>query len=248
MIRYHLTGTFGLLGEEPCSGSVLMFDCPRASVKVEAASVFETLTLDDVVSSELYNGSYFQTAEKVKEARVSALQAHVQSGQIKVQLSVSIINLKSPALEEIVRLQPRSISWSNILDYMSRDKFHALAKACSATAVHSGYSMSWPRMIYGSSLIDYPACSLQVIRDAEKATAASMRNLCRGRRIFLTPVQDNPLNITAAFLSKKVHSHWLEHFFGMDTNIHILEAGMLDHLGNPLSRAKVVVSSSWAYQ
>lgn len=247
MIRYHLTGAFGLAGEEPCSGSVLMFDCHKATKKLEAASVFETLTLDDVISSEFFNGSYFQTAEKVKETRVLALLEYAQAGQIKVQLSVAALNLKSAALEEITRLQPHSISWSNILDYMSREQFHTLAKACSSTAVHSGYSMNWPRAIYGSSLIDYPATSLEVITEAEKATVTSLRDLCRNRLIFLTPIQHNPLNITAGFLAKRCHSHWLQHFFG-EAKVRICEAGMMDSLGNPLSRVPVVVSSSWTYE
>eukprot|EP01083_Nonionella_stella_P040268 109397_1 len=41
MIRYHLTGAFGLGGEEICSSSIVMFDCPKNSHKFEAASVFD---------------------------------------------------------------------------------------------------------------------------------------------------------------------------------------------------------------
>jgi hypothetical protein len=50
---------FDLFDEDPCSGSVTMFDCPKVPHKVEAASVFHTLTLDNVVSSEYFNESYF---------------------------------------------------------------------------------------------------------------------------------------------------------------------------------------------
>ena len=64
MIRYQLTGTFGLAGEDPCSGRIIMFGCPKTSHVTEATSIFETLTLSDVVSSDLSNGNYFQTAER----------------------------------------------------------------------------------------------------------------------------------------------------------------------------------------
>jgi hypothetical protein len=101
--------------------------------------VFEILTIADVVTSELYNGSYLKMAEKVKKACILTLLAHAQNRQIKVQLSVSLLSLNSsPVHEEIASLQPHSMSWSNILDYMSPDQFHALAKNCSSTAVHSG--------------------------------------------------------------------------------------------------------------
>ena len=65
MIQYYLTDEFGLalVGEEPCSSSITTFDCPsEIPHKTEAASVFKTLTLQDVVSvsSDQFNGSYFQ--------------------------------------------------------------------------------------------------------------------------------------------------------------------------------------------
>ena len=143
MIRYHLTGAFGLAGEDPCSSSIVMFDCPKISHDTKATSIFETLTLSDVISSDLYNGSYFQTAERVKENRVKTLMKYVQAGSIKVQLSVHKLSLKSVTqAEEISRLEPFSTSWSNVLDYMSRDDFHALAKSCGPTAIHLGYSMN----------------------------------------------------------------------------------------------------------
>jgi hypothetical protein len=248
MLRYHLTGAFGLGGEELCSSSIVMFDCPNTSHKIEAASVFDTLTLSDVVSSDLYNGSYFQTAERVKERRVELLMEYAKAEKIKIQLSVHTLSPKSVAqIEEIARLEPVSISWSNVLDYMSREEFHFLAKSCGPNAIHSGYSMNWPTQTYGASLIDYPDTSTSVIRKAEKATVSSMKDLCNQRRIFLLPIQHNPLNTTASFLANRCYSHWVEHFFGHPT-IEVIETGMMDHLGNPLSRIAVVVSNYWTYK
>ena len=245
MIRYFLTGAFGLLGEAPCSGSVLMFDCPTAPTRHEAASVFETLTISDVMTSDLYNGSYFQTAEKVKEARVSRLLDHATSGRIKVKLEKAFLSPRSRVLQEIASLRPHSMSWSNILDYMAPDEFHALAKTCGANAVHSGYSMNWPSTIYGASLIDYPTTSLKIITDAEDATIKNLQKVCQSHKIFLTPIQHNPLNTTAGLLAKRCHSHWLEHFLGA-SGARLLEGGVLEGF-NPLSRVSVVVSASWVY-
>jgi len=248
MIRYHLTGAFGLAGEDPCSSSIVMFDCPKISHDTKATSIFETLTLSDVISSDLYNGSYFQTAERVKENRVKTLMKHVQAGRIKVQLSVHKLSLKSVTqTEDISRLEPLSTSWSNVLDYMSRDDFHALAKSCGPTAIHSGYSMNWQAKVYGTSLIDYPDTSISVIRKAEKATASSMRDLCGQHCIFLIPIQHNPLNITASFLADRCHSYWVSYFFA-EKSIEVIEGGMMDHLVNPLSRSSMVVSNHWTYK
>lgn len=247
MLRYHLTGEFGLGGEELCSSSIVMFDCPTNCHKIEAASVFNTLTLSDIVSSDLYNGSYFQTAERVKEKRVETLMEYAKAGKIKIQLSLHALSLKSVVqIEEIAHLEPLSISWSNILDYMSREEFHALAKSCCPNATHSGYSMNWPQQTFGASLIDYPDDSLSVIRKAEKATILSMKDLYSQRRIFLLPIQHNPLNTTAGFLANRCYSHWVKYYFGHST-IEVLETGMMDQLGNPLSLAQGVISNYWTY-
>jgi len=247
MIRYHLTGAFGLSGEASYSCSVLMFDCPPAApIKVEAQSVLHTLTLHDVVSSRFYDGNYFRTAEKVKESRVSELMKYAQTGRIKVELSVAVLALNSPALEEIVRLQPNSCSWSNILDYVCAQEFHTLAQTCGPSAKHSGYSMNWQWAIYGSSLIDYPETSLEVIDEAQKKFAASMYELCPERRIFLTPIQHNPLNVVAGLLAERCHPYWIKHFFGV-AEVQSLESGMLLVAGSPLCRTCSSVWCSWNY-
>jgi hypothetical protein len=124
---------------------------------------------------------------------------------MNINLSVNNLSLDSvPVIEEIANLQPFSISWSNIMDYMSRDDFHALARRRNASVIHSGYSMNWSNITYGASLIDYPDMSISVIKKAEKGTVDSMRSLCGQREIFLTPIQHNSLNITHAFLAKIV--------------------------------------------
>ena len=225
-----------------------MFVCPPAvPMKVEAESVFHTMTLNDIVSSRLYNGDYFRTAENVKESRVSELMSYAQTGRIKVELSVFVLALGSPALEEIVCLQPNSCSWSNILNYIPTHEFHALAQLCGPSAKHSGYSMNWPAVIYGASLIDYPKTSLAVIDEAQNKFAASMHNLCPERRIFLTPIQHNPLNVVSGLLAEKCHPYWVKHFFGI-VEVESLESGMLHVAGNPLCPTCSSVWCSWDYK
>ena len=250
-IQYHFTGMFGLAGEEPCSSSITMFDCPEKGTGSYAnesnTSVFHTLTLRDVLSSDLFNGNYFQSAEKVKERRVSRLMEYIQAGKIEMKLSVDCLSAASDAqVKEIQDLKPTSMSWSNILDYMPQKEFHTLARSCSNTATHVGCSMNWPGVTFGASLIDYPDTSLNVILKAERATAAAMRKLCGQRRIFLLPIQHNPLNITQSFLAEECHKYWIQNFFS-DDDIKVLGSGLLNDLGNPLSKTGSVVSCSWNY-
>ena len=104
--------------------------------------------------------------------------------------------------------------------------------------------MNWPAITYGASLIDYPDTSLSVIRKAEKATVASFRNLCGQCHIFLTPIQNNPLNITHSLLAKKCYAYWVRHFFHGD-NIELIDSEMMDDMGNLCSRVTGVVSHVW---
>jgi hypothetical protein len=49
MLRYFLTGEFGLDGEAPCSGSVTMWDCPEGTPPLQRDEcVFNTMLLNDV--------------------------------------------------------------------------------------------------------------------------------------------------------------------------------------------------------
>ena len=128
-------------------------------------------------------------AEKVKEHRISTLMNYIQAGQIKIHLRVTSLSLKLQAqVKETRSLKPTSMSYSNVLDYIPREEFHALAKSCSSTAIRIGYSMNLPGITFSASLIDYPDTRLSVIWKAEKATSASMRTLCGQRHIFLTPM------------------------------------------------------------
>jgi hypothetical protein len=227
---------------------VLLWDCPPFASTfgpyVDEMCVFHTLTVDDVVSSELWNGSYFQTAEKVKTARVATLMARAQSGRITLHLTLDFLTLTANSFRKVVQLQPHSVSWSNILDFMNPGEFHTLARAVSPTATHSGYSMNWWGRIYGASLIDYPHSALHIIGEAEKATEEGLRSLCGDRPIFLLPVQHNPLNITAAFLGKQCYPYWIDHYFQA---ARVLDARMLEQCHNCLSRISCVATCSWTY-
>ena len=128
-------------------------------------------------------------AEKVKEHRISTLMNYIQAGQIKIHLRVTSLSLKLQAqVKERRSLKPTSMSYSNVLDYIPREEFHALARSCSSTAIHIDYSMNLPGITFDASLIDYPDTRLSVIWKAEKATSAYMRTLCGQRCLFLTPM------------------------------------------------------------
>ena len=62
---------------------------------------------------------------------------------------------------EIHTLQPYTMSWSNVCDYMHPADFHALARGCSAPkeTVHYLHSMNWTIEVKGASCIEHLAAT-----------------------------------------------------------------------------------------
>lgn len=143
--------------------------------------------------------------------------ALVSSGEIEIELHHSAVarpNIRT--LEKIRELNPLSMSWSNVCDYMQPAEFHALASSlsCSETR-HFLLPMNLHTEVKGSCLPDY-------FRDVGKKESIIVdcdAEICReyGKngfdRHFLTPPACNVLNKTGGFLLRKFLDNWLAAFF-----------------------------------
>jgi hypothetical protein len=59
-------------------------------------------------------------------------------------------------LRELVELRLESLSWSDVVDYSRLPDFHDVAQRLRAKQ-HYGYSVNWPTVVVGASLVDYLA-------------------------------------------------------------------------------------------
>lgn len=246
MIRYYLTGEFGLQGEAACSGSITMWDCPEGTPPLQSGEcVLNTMSAHDVIGSKFWDGNYLRTAEKEKTHRVSLLMALARSGKVKVSVKVAFVECGKVA-QDIASLKPHSISWSNVLDYLDPSDFHRLARECSSVdkdrpTAHFGYSMNWPRWTFGATIIDIATTAecMNLIESAAKSIRKSF-----GDDVFSLPLRANPINTTKRLLAVKYHKSWVDYFFGHSRaerqHIEIPEF-------NPLSSAPSIISMGWLY-
>ena len=58
-------------------------------------------------------------------------------------------------LARIASLNPTSMSWSNVCDYIHPAEFHAMARACSCTGVHTAHMMNYVKCVKGTCHMDY---------------------------------------------------------------------------------------------
>eukprot|EP01061_Rhynchopus_euleeides_P043418 TRINITY_DN7582_c0_g2_i1.p1 TRINITY_DN7582_c0_g2~~TRINITY_DN7582_c0_g2_i1.p1 ORF type:complete len:169 (+),score=52.65 TRINITY_DN7582_c0_g2_i1:60-566(+) len=110
------------------------------------------------------------------------------------------------------------MSWSNVMDYVCPlDRFHALARACSAKGdtMHFGYSMNWPTEVHGTCLIDQlpgPASILVDFMEDPPNYVHTQRDPRFGRGMFEWPTFDNPIAVTTYTLCFAFHNDWADYF------------------------------------
>eukprot|EP01061_Rhynchopus_euleeides_P004670 TRINITY_DN1391_c0_g1_i10.p1 TRINITY_DN1391_c0_g1~~TRINITY_DN1391_c0_g1_i10.p1 ORF type:complete len:795 (+),score=215.95 TRINITY_DN1391_c0_g1_i10:163-2385(+) len=153
---------------------------------------------------------------------VQALRDLSVAGRLEVQLFCAEVELEHTAVvQQIADWHAWTMSWSNIMDYVSPlDRFHALARACSAKGdtTHFGYSMNWPADVFGTSLVDYASgTSFETLNELfleddpiAKFTLPPRTPPKKG--LFVTPPFTPPVNIAAFLLGLRCFQPWVDHF------------------------------------
>lgn len=136
---------------------------------------------------------------------------------------VSAIDIKLCAA--VRALKPDSMSWSNIVDYMSAQAFHHLALSCSLPHTrHFLHTMNWTDFVKGAFLVDYiemPRSTrgtvvkrCEILREAVENVRAYVEELC-GQGVLHVPPVDNRMYVADSFLMVRMHGEWVKAFAGM---------------------------------
>jgi hypothetical protein len=113
----------------------------------------------------------------------------------------------SALIDEICSRGPRTMSWSNCIDYTFYDDFHRMAQAFDATR-HYGYSMNWPAMVFGADLSDYAVDS-----DPSYTNLLLTESLRKKEHAILTrPCFGTPINSVGYTLPHKMKRYWVDYF------------------------------------
>ena len=182
LMHYVLTGEIGLqelsckAAAEALVGSMTMWSVPATAPPMMHDNAFSAINIGLLAEKRQGDGdSIVNVFERVQLKALARLRRLLVESRVVIKLYNKTLvylppanaMLQSPArvkqwaslVQEIAALKPRTMSWSNLLDYFPLTSFHDLCRACSAAAtemptIHYGYSMNWRHKMYGMRLED----------------------------------------------------------------------------------------------
>ena len=213
MSRYELTGAFGVDKDfKQVTGSICMFDCPDGTPPLaKDETVFSTIAIQHLFHEANPNQSIVEVLECIIFERVKRLVCWARNGEVEVNL---ICKRVEDAVDEISEFAPWTMSWSNVLDYVSPSEFHRLARRCSRNGdtIHFGYSMNWISRVFGGSFLDMqgtPESRKKIIRLANDSFD-SIYGVMNCKDLLRLPPPTNPMNTTSLLLESGVYQKWID--------------------------------------
>jgi hypothetical protein len=189
-------------------GSLLFWNVPPNCAPLEADSVFNTISLEVLLEHVSEADDILDAIIQIKLNQLSRLRDRLIKGEMTIELRCAEVAPDNTALvDEICSRGPRTMSWSNCIDYTSYDDFHRMVQAFDATR-HYGYSMNWVAMVYGVCLSDYA-----VDPDPSDTNLLLTEALRKKTHAILTrPCFDTPMNAVGYTLSHKMKGYWVDYF------------------------------------
>ena len=226
--RYLFTGVIFADEAEIKYGNVTMFSIPEnlLAKKVENENFFHTFNFNH--SDFVYKGSLMKSVKGFMMRKTEELLELVNRGKVKMDFKILTIGLDMWSLAQLFRFvqgDPRTMDWSNISDFMSKEDFFKMVRHYkSKKTIHYVHTVNWGQCYKGASVWDY--------RDKMPVIRAAMNsfNLCHRELILASENYSqmwantlrfmNYLDIIQWNLSKKCKDKYLNHFFGeKDVNL-----------------------------
>jgi hypothetical protein len=254
MCHYELTGDFGINGQGPDCGSITWFDCPPdTSPLFGGESVFRTVEFDEVFAYSGQHGvSVVKAAEGLIFTRLQRARIWAVSKKVTMEFRLGFVEMNT---KEISLLNPRTMSWNNVLDYFpTRRDFHDVAKSCSAAnggTIHHGYSMNWNNSYAGTYIIDFWNQKFFEFRKkmtevSHELTRKMYQDMNLLSRLRVPRPVDPALILVSYFLQLPFYKHWISFFFGPVQPC--LVANMDHNLPSPLCVANTSsIFFTWSY-
>lgn len=141
LCRYVITGD--LFPAQPGAvGSVTMFaDVPGWRCEPDECAL-GAVDFSLIVKEMRHVGvDVVEAAGLVLRRETREMMRRIRDGEVRVEARLAVVEKGSPVVYEIRALEPFTMSWSNVSDYLAPRDFHDLARACSAPedTVHFGY-------------------------------------------------------------------------------------------------------------
>ncbi|KAE8990501.1 hypothetical protein PR003_g21462 [Phytophthora rubi] len=169
-------------------GNVTMWNVPKGAPPLRDDTAFNTVEFMNLLDDYLER----ENKEKHSSDRLSVvdlfvihimkslnrLRGLILAHKLTIEVHYGVIKavrgevaddpVNEKMLARIALMRPRTMSWSNLVDYFLPEDFHDIARRCSMydRCVHYGFSMNWTTQVVGASIIDFdPGNSKRLIDD-----------------------------------------------------------------------------------
>ena len=241
--NYFLTGeVFGDSNFEATSlnavGSLPFWRCPGGSPPLEEDTMFNTFLLEDLMSSLLEDKgrNFVQAFEAHALLKLDNIRSRLLNKKLTIEVYVGVVmpltSKDGHGLVHFVaeRVKPRTIGWSNVIDYMELGDLHDLGRAMSpnGNVMHYGYSMNWCTEVFGANILDYQMINnyktANVLLDlalgenygGNNGSATNLLSqygaLIGANEVFLYPDYDTPMNSTSYVAARMTRKYWIDNF------------------------------------
>ncbi|PKY57333.1 hypothetical protein RhiirA4_411631 [Rhizophagus irregularis] len=203
--RHILTGEFPLMDDQQKNNliaSITMFNCnDEINPHSTSECMFQMMPMDAILP-------------KNKQNSVSI--------EIYLHHQTVTSNDNSELLTSIRKLDPWTMSWSNICDYSYAPVFHKLLQACSGNdTVHVMTSMSWVTEVFGAHILEHESKYRREIYDnAQKIISTTGKSIDPSGYFRYDKIIMNPCQIGSIGAASGVKESWKNYFFkGQDLNV-----------------------------
>jgi hypothetical protein len=219
MCTYALTGQ---IQREAHVGSIVMYAFPDNKERVEDdQDVYETIAMGDILRQcEEASQDCLEAVTTLLNKRVERVMSLLKSGSVTAEVRLGLIGIDSDdVIEDVRSIQPSSMSWSNLCDYIVIKDFFAITKACSTSKTkHFGYSMNWPMEVKGAYGVDYLAedekFRRKQLEDARRYYKVQLsKRIQLSERYLRHPPITHPLNVVDFELQSRFYRNWVQNKF-----------------------------------
>ncbi|GBC07966.1 hypothetical protein RclHR1_07820001 [Rhizophagus clarus] len=231
--RHILTGEFPLMDdhqEKNLIASITMFSCNDGiSPHSTSEFMFQMIPMDVILpkhkreETPFLNAIYNFLDDSITKI-CTLLSPPVESSEsIEIYLHYQMVTKdNSELLSSIRKLDPWTMSWSNICDYFYAQDFHRMLRECSGNeTVHVMTSMNWITEVFGAHIMEYESQYRREIFDNAQKTISMTGSFMDPSGYFrYEKVITHPYNIGDIGATLMVKDSWKNYFFkDQDLNV-----------------------------
>jgi len=232
--RYILTG-YIFEEDEPSlvCGNRTMFSVPLSMgvSKTPDENFFYTLDIQGMANHGFeYVDSLKVSTDKFMMTKMDMVKEMIKQRKLKLTFETDVVTPDNTALlTKIKSLDPYTVDWSNLGDYVSKEKLLLMAQRCSGEeTVHNLHLMNWFTRIVGTFILDYPKEMMKgIVEEHYKRWIDYHSMMLQMNPLYRTLWRNNThftsvKNLTMCMLAAEYKDKFLKDMFeNLETNIQL---------------------------